>query len=79
MVKVVEILDRLDILHRHSNEGQKVKMTVWPSLFRNQRYYVLDASRLLCEHDLTYLMAGAGEFASTASCYVQDLGGIPRL
>lgn len=61
VIKAGKILDRLEILHRHNNEGQKVKMTIWPSLFRNQRYYALDAARLLGEGTLADFMGGTAQ------------------
>lgn len=71
-VKAGKILKRLDILHVHKDDGQKVKMTMWPSVFRNQRYYALDAGRLLGERELSELMFGTVESGSATGDNYQD-------
>lgn len=79
VVKVGKILDRLGILHRHGTDGQKVKMTMWPSLFRSQRYYALDANHLLGERELAELMGGAADSVSADHHDEMDLGEIPQI
>lgn len=79
MVKAGKVLDRLGVLYRHSSEGQKVKMTMWPSLFRNLRYYALDTARLLGERELAELLGAVDNGAAT----VDDegdvaLGDVPK-
>lgn len=79
VVKVGKILDRLSILHRHGTDGQKVKMTMWPSLFRNQRYYALDADRLLGERELAELTGDSANSAPVDHDEEVDLGEIPPI
>lgn len=80
MVKAGKVLDRLGVLYRHSGEGQKVKMTIWPSLFRNQRYYALDTSRLFGERELAELIsAGSNDAGMVRNEGGASIGGVPQI
>jgi hypothetical protein len=75
VVKAGKLLERVGVLHRHGGEGQKVKMTVWPSLFRSLRYYALDAARLLGARELADLVSGVQNSAAAQDDY--DADGLP--
>jgi putative DNA primase/helicase len=54
--KAAKVLENLGALHRHENEGHKVKMTMWPNVFRGQRYYAIVASKVFGADELADLV-----------------------